>query len=113
MLPAIVLLVVTRLTKLASGWVAAGQVGASRRGRIRAGTARIARGEFSIVIASLGVGLDEGAELGVLAAAYLLLTAVLGPIATKNADALSGSFNLPKRSRGAGVDKSTSAEPSP
>jgi CPA2 family monovalent cation:H+ antiporter-2 len=112
-LPAVVLVIVTGLAKLASGWVAAGQVGASRRGRIRAGTALIARGEFSIVIASLGVGLDEGAELGVLAAAYVLLTAVLGPIATKNADALSEALTLPMRSRGAGVDEPTSADPSP
>jgi CPA2 family monovalent cation:H+ antiporter-2 len=38
----------------------------------------VAHGEFSIVIAGLGVGLEPG--LGPLAAAYVLLLAVLGPV---------------------------------
>jgi CPA2 family monovalent cation:H+ antiporter-2 len=40
--------------------------------------ALIARGEFSIVIAGLGVGLEP--QLGPLSAAYVLFLAVLGPI---------------------------------
>ena len=51
----------------------------------------IAHGEFSIVIASLGIALDDGAQLGVLAAAYVLMTAVVGPILAKNADALASA----------------------
>lgn len=91
-LPALVLLVVTAGGKLVSGWVAAGRLGASPGGRIRAGTALIARGEFSIVIASLGIALDDGAQLGILAAAYVLLTAVIGPILAKNADGLAAAI---------------------
>ena len=52
-------------------------------GRLRAGTALIARGEFSIVIATLGASLADGADLGALAAAFVLLTAVIGPIAAR------------------------------
>ena len=37
------------------------------------------------MIAALGTGLADGAELGALAAAYVLLTAVLGPVLTKYA----------------------------
>ena len=40
--------------------------------------ALVARGEFSIVIAGLGAGLES--QLGPLSAAYVLFLAVLGPI---------------------------------
>jgi len=53
-------------------------VGADRLGRLRAGMALVARGEFSIVIAGLGAGLKP--RLGPLSAAYVLFLAVLGPI---------------------------------
>ncbi|GAA4792974.1 MULTISPECIES: cation:proton antiporter [Streptomyces] len=81
-LPAALLLaLVTAGTKLASGWYAARREGAGRRGRLRAGTALIARGEFSIVIIGLaGVRHDR---LGALVAAYVLLLAVAGPLLTR------------------------------
>ncbi|CAN5404988.1 cation:proton antiporter [soil metagenome] len=84
--PAIALAVVTAGTKVVSGWYAAGLLGAAPRGRLRAGTVLIARGEFSIVIAALGSSLVDGPDLSALAAAYVLLTAVMGPLATKYAD---------------------------
>jgi CPA2 family monovalent cation:H+ antiporter-2 len=40
--------------------------------------ALVARGEFSIVIAGLGAGLEP--SLGPLAAAYVLFLAILGPV---------------------------------
>ncbi len=86
LVPALVLAIVTAATKLVSGWVAAARAGVGVRGRVRAGTVLIARGEFSIVIASLGVGTVDGDELGAFVAAYVLITAVCGPIATKYAD---------------------------
>jgi CPA2 family monovalent cation:H+ antiporter-2 len=43
----------------------------------------VARGEFSIVIAGMGAGLDQ--RLGPLAAAYVLFLAVLGPILARAA----------------------------
>ena len=65
-------------------------------GRIRAGMALIARGEFSIVIAGLAVasGAVTG-ELAALATAYVLLLAVFGPIAARLSAPLSKPF-LPK-----------------
>lgn len=80
LLPALVLAVVTAATKMISGWVAAGRLGVGTSGRIRAGATLVARGEFSIVIAALGAGLAEAAELGAVAAAYVLITAVAGPL---------------------------------
>jgi CPA2 family monovalent cation:H+ antiporter-2 len=85
-LPALLLAVVTAFTKIVTGWYAAKRVGAGGRGRLRAGTALIARGEFSIVIAALGAELVNGPELGALAAGYVLITAIIGPLAAKFAD---------------------------
>ena len=88
LLPAVGLTVVTAGTKLVSGTVAARRRGVGPGGQRRAGTALIARGEFSIVIAALGASVADGKDLGALAAAYVLLTAIVGPLAAKYADAL-------------------------
>ncbi len=52
---ALALAIVGAATKIATGWIAARRGGIGRRGRIRAGTALVARGEFSIVIAGIAV----------------------------------------------------------
>jgi CPA2 family monovalent cation:H+ antiporter-2 len=83
---ALALAVVTMTTKIATGWYAAGRIGAGPRGRFRVGTALMARGEFSIVIAALGADLADGPELGALAAGYVLITAIAGPVAARFAD---------------------------
>ena len=86
LLIAVALGVVTAATKMISGWYAAQRAGVGRAGRIRAGLALIARGEFSIVIAGLAVGVAGATELPALAAAYVLLMAITGPLAAKLAD---------------------------
>jgi K+:H+ antiporter subunit KhtU len=83
-LPSAVLLgIVTATTKVLTGFWAARRTGVDRRGGFRSGMALVARGEFSIVIAGLGAGLEP--QLGPLAAAYVLFLAVLGPILTRAA----------------------------
>ena len=84
--PAIGLAIVTGLTKLGAGWYAARRVGVGTKGRRRAGATLIARGEFSIVIAALGADLADGPELGAFVAAYVLITAILGPVLAKYID---------------------------
>jgi monovalent cation:H+ antiporter-2, CPA2 family len=69
---------VTAVTKIATGYWAAQRAGIDKQGSLRAGTALVARGEFSIVIAGLGVAIEP--SLGPLAAAYVLFLAILGPI---------------------------------
>ena len=84
LLAAVGLAVVTTVTKLATGWWAAGRQGIARMGRVRAGAALVARGEFSIVIAGLAVaGGEVDPQLTALSTAYVLLMAVLGPIAAR------------------------------
>jgi CPA2 family monovalent cation:H+ antiporter-2 len=79
---ALSLAVVTAVTKVGTGWYAAGRDGVGRKGRMRAGTALIARGEFSVVIAGLAVTAGFF-EVGPVATAYVLVLAVAGPIITR------------------------------
>ena len=89
------LAVVTGATKVFTGWWAAGRAGVAIRGRIRAGTALMARGEFSIVIAGIATlsGVEDG--IGALATAYVLILAVVGPILTRYADPITARFQRP------------------
>ena len=80
---ALALALVTALTKVVTGRHAAARIGVGRMGQNRAGVALIARGEFSIVIAGLGVAAGLDGNLGATAAAYVLILAVGGPIAAK------------------------------
>ena len=95
--PAAVLAVVTTITKFGSGWYAARRLGVSRSGRVRAGATLVARGEFSIVIAALGITLADGSDLGALVACYVLATALVGPVLAKFADRLGKLFPVPTR----------------
>ena len=76
----VILGIVTGLTKLITGWWAARRAGIDQAGALRTGAALVARGEFSIVIAALGVSAGLEPQLGPLSAAYVLLMAVVGPI---------------------------------
>jgi CPA2 family monovalent cation:H+ antiporter-2 len=71
---------VTALTKVLTGWWAARRAKTDSLAAFRAGTALVARGEFSIVIAGLGVSAGIEPQLGALSAAYVLFLAILGPI---------------------------------
>ena len=81
---AVVLAVLTAATKLVTGWWAAARAGAAERGRARAATTLVARGEFSIVIAGLGVAAGTEADLGPLSAAYVLILALVAPLLTRS-----------------------------
>ncbi|MBT2212212.1 cation:proton antiporter [Actinomadura sp. NEAU-AAG7] len=73
-------------TKLTTGWLAARRAGVATTGRIRAGTALVPRGEFNIVIAGLAVTAGTNPRLGPLAAAYVLILAVTGPVLARAAE---------------------------
>jgi len=88
LIPAISMAILTSFTKLWTGYEAARRAGVGERGRWRAGAALIARGEFSIVIAGLGVAAGIEPDLGAMAAAYVLTTAIIGPLAARFVDPL-------------------------
>lgn len=86
---AIALAVVTVLTKVIVGWWAARRAGVGPRGRVRAGTIIVSRGEFNIVVAGLAGGAAVEPGLAPLAAAYVMLMAVIGPLIARLGEPLS------------------------
>jgi monovalent cation:H+ antiporter-2, CPA2 family len=89
---ALLLAVVTAATKIYTGWWAARRIGVATRGRFRAGTALVPRGEFSIVLAGIGVAAGLEPQLGPLAAAYVLLLAISGPVLARFSDPIVELF---------------------
>ena len=83
---ALVIAAVTIVTKIATGWIAAGRAGIGRPGRLRAGAALIAHGEFSIVIAELGIARES--DLGALAATYVIILTLVGAIVYQFSDSI-------------------------
>jgi CPA2 family monovalent cation:H+ antiporter-2 len=86
LLPAFALAGVTAVTKGSTGWWAAGRMGIGRRGRLRTAMSLVPRGEFSIVIAGIGVASGLEPDIGPLAACYVLILAVAGSLAIRFAD---------------------------
>ncbi|KZS58563.1 potassium transporter [Mycobacterium kansasii] len=82
MLPvAVVLAAVTAATKVLTGMYAARRDGVARRGQLRAGTALIARGEFSLIIIGLvGASIPTVAAL---ATSYVFIMAIVGPVVAR------------------------------
>jgi CPA2 family monovalent cation:H+ antiporter-2 len=98
LLPALALAVITSLTKLATGYIAAQRVKVKRRGRWRAAVALIPRGEFSVVMAALAVAAGAEADIGPLTACYVLLTIIIGAAVQRLPDRLKPE---PRRRRAA------------
>ena len=79
---AALLALVSAATKFATGWLIARRSGCDSRSRLRAAALLVARGEFSIVITVIAVA--SGLEfVGPLAAAYVLVLAVAGPLVVR------------------------------
>src|SRR6185312_15979971 len=94
MLPAaLALAVVTALTKVLTGQFAARREGVGRPGQLRAGTALIARGEFSLVI--IGLVSATLPQVGALATPYVFILAIAGPVLTRFAG--SGARTVRRR----------------
>ncbi|GAA4595454.1 CPA2 family monovalent cation:H+ antiporter-2 [Actinoplanes octamycinicus] len=86
LLPALGLAVLTMLTKVATGYLAARRAWIALPGRLRAGLALTPRGEFSVVIAGLAVASGVEPKLAPLATAYVLITVVSGPMLARLPD---------------------------
>lgn len=83
LLVAVALGFVTAATKFWVGKWSARRAGIGAQGQTRAGLLIMPRGEFSIIIAGLGATVAGGQQLPALAAAYVLLMAIAGPIAVR------------------------------
>ena len=96
LLPALILAAIGIVTKFGSGWVAGQRAGIRTAGRLRAGAALVPRGEFSIIIAGL-IGSRAVPELAPLTAAYVLVLAVVGPLAPRLAEPVIKKYAIVRR----------------
>jgi len=85
-IPAVILAIVTMSTKVLSGYFAAKRAGIGRPGRWRTGFALTPRGEFSIIIAALAVGAGVEPLIAPMAATYMLVTVIVGPLLARVTD---------------------------
>jgi CPA2 family monovalent cation:H+ antiporter-2 len=107
MLPAaLALAVVTAGTKVVTGQFAARREGVGWPGQLRAGTALIARGEFSLVIIGL-VGSSVEA-VGAVATPYVFILAIVGPVLTRYA---GGGRRIRRRAATEGPDERPAPDP--
>jgi monovalent cation:H+ antiporter-2, CPA2 family len=79
----------TAATKLLTGAFAAARDGVGRRGQLRAGSALIPRGEFSIII--VGLAGASVPALAPLVTAYVFVLATAGPLLARYIDSIPGS----------------------
>nr|WP_202897181.1 cation:proton antiporter [Actinopolymorpha pittospori] len=113
LIPALLLAVVTVITKIATGYWAARRAGIGERGRWRAGGTLVARGEFSIVIAGIAVTAGIQPDLGPLATAYVLILVIVGPLTARYVEPIARRLRRsrpPAAATEAPVEASTSSE---
>lgn len=80
---ALLLVLLSGLTKAWVGWTAAARSGVGPAGRRRAAALLLPRGEFSLVVAELVAGTRTGDRLLAVAATYVLALAVLSPLVVR------------------------------
>lgn len=88
------LAIATAATKATSAWWSAKRAGVGVRGRWRASSVLVARGEFSVAIAALGFSAGLEPRLLPTSAAYVMILGVLGPVSVRIVSTL-----LPSRRR--------------
>jgi CPA2 family monovalent cation:H+ antiporter-2 len=94
-LPAALLALTTAATKAFTGWWAVDRAGLGHQARVRAALSLIPRGEMSIVLAGLGAGAGIEPRLAPLAAGYVLVLAITGPVLMRFSEAVAGRGQRP------------------
>ncbi len=82
-LPALILVLCGIATKMLTGWYGARRMGVGSKARMRSALTLIPRGEFSIMIAGLGVTAGSEADLGPITAVYVLVISTAGTLLAK------------------------------
>lgn len=75
--------ILTNLGNFIAGMVAGRRAGLSHKASSNIGLTIVSRGEFSIIVANLGIAGGLSATLKPFAALYVLILAILGPLVTK------------------------------
>lgn len=85
-IPALILAAITMSTKVLTGYLAAKKAGIGLPGRWRTGVALMPRGEFTVIIAGLAVSAGVQPLIAPLAATYMLITVISGPVLARITD---------------------------
>ena len=111
--PALILAVVTMSTKVLTGYLAAKRAGIGRPGRWRTGLALMPRGEFTVIIAGLAVSAGVQPLIAPLAATYMLITVISGPVLARITDTawFKQQMKAAAKREGALAGSSTSVAP--
>ena len=96
-IPALILVICGIASKMMTGWYGARVIGVGKKAQLRAALTLIPRGEFSIMIAGLGVAAGTEADLGPITAAYVLVVSTAGTLLAKYMGA-APARPVPKRS---------------
>lgn len=104
LIPALALAAVTAVTKIVTGVFSARRAGVGPQGQWRTGLSLVPRGEFSIVLAGIGVAAGLTPQLGPVTAAYVLILAIVGSMLMRYANSIPNPLHRqvsPARTRGA------------
>jgi CPA2 family monovalent cation:H+ antiporter-2 len=100
-------------TKVLTGYLAAKRAGIGRPGRWRTGLALMPRGEFTVIIAGLAVSAGVQPLIAPLAATYMLITVISGPVLARITDTawFKQQMKAAAKREGALAGSSTSVAP--
>jgi len=85
--------VLTVIGNVVAGMIAGRKKGLSHKASLNIGLTIMARGEFSIIIANLGIAAGLAPMLKPFSALYVLILAILGPILAKDSKRIYNSLN--------------------
>ncbi|MCY7784759.1 MULTISPECIES: K(+)/H(+) antiporter subunit KhtU [unclassified Bacillus (in: firmicutes)] len=86
--------ILTILGNFIAGMVAGRRAGLSHKASSNIGLTIVSRGEFSIIVANLGIAGGLSATLKPFAALYVLILAILGPLLTKESKRIYRLLNM-------------------
>lgn len=89
LVPALLAVLLTFTLNLVAGVGAARLYGYNQRAAANMGTTLLARGEFSLILAALGVAAGLDGRVGPFIATYVLILAVVSPLAAANSQMLA------------------------
>ncbi|GIP36909.1 potassium transporter [Paenibacillus sp. J31TS4] len=85
--------VLTVLANVVSGMIAGRKAGLSHKASLNIGLTVMARGEFSIIVANLGIAAGLLPQLKPFSALYVLILAILGPLLAKESKLIYRGLN--------------------
>lgn len=85
--------VLTIIGNITAGMIAGRRAGLSHKGSLNIGLTIVSRGEFSIIMANLGIAGGLMPILKPFSALYVLILAILGPLLTKQSKAIYNFLN--------------------